>query len=170
MPVTRHFRTFASSEATRASRSSLCALLFAPVLVSSTVFFGRPVGAVATIFRPTLVDVIPLNVSVLWAGDGGVSSPGPVPVSRVAFTPHRPHVPRWPLGGVSGSYLRPAFSFLFVVVVAISRVGLSFTFSDCFSDNFLYISRLPGCAFFLLVLVSRPSFAPEVVLVFVGRF
>jgi hypothetical protein len=111
MPVTRHFRTFASSEANRASRSSLCALLFVPVLVSSTFFFGVPVGAVAAIFRPTLVDVIPLNVSVLWAGDGGVSSPGPVPVSRVALNRTDRMSPAGHLGGSPGHTSAHAFRF-----------------------------------------------------------
>jgi hypothetical protein len=89
---------------------SVCSF-FVPVLVSSTFFVGVPVGAVASIFRPTLVDVIPLNVSVLWAGDGGVSSPGPVPVSRVALNRTDRMCPAGHLGGSPGHTSAQPFRF-----------------------------------------------------------
>jgi hypothetical protein len=84
---------------------SVCSF-FVPVLVSSTFFVGIPVGALASIFRPTRVDVIPLNVSVLWAGDGGVSSPAPVPVAEW----HR-LCPAGHLGGSPGHTSAQPFRF-----------------------------------------------------------
>ena len=90
---------------------SVCSF-FVPVLVSSTFFVGVPVGAVASIFRPTLVDVIPLNVSVLWAGDGGVSSPAPVPVAEWRLTAKTACAPLATWGGLRAIPLPSLFVFL----------------------------------------------------------